>query len=125
MATITNTDVNTAAAAVPGPYGPFTRVTDMAVQPVPNDTVKIELTDNNGKKLFMTYAELTTTALRNKRIAEVYGYEYVLHALINQVASINTTLQAMKEADGLGYTVAEYEQAVELLRGIDVISGYL
>jgi len=87
--------------------------------------VKIQVIDNNGKTLFMTYEELTTAALRNKRITEVYGYEYVLHALINQVASINTTLQAMKETDGLGYTVAEYEQAVELLRGIDVISGYL
>jgi len=125
MATYNNTQINTACAAVAGPYGPFTRVTDMAVQPVPNDMVKIQVTDNNGKTLFMTYEELTTAALRNKRIAEVYGYEYVLHALINQVASINTTLQAMKETDGLGYTVAEYEQAVELLRGIDVTSGYL
>jgi hypothetical protein len=125
MATYDNTQVNTACAAVAGPYGPFTRVTDMAVQPVPNDMVKIQVTDANGKTLYMTYAELTTAALRNKRIAEVYGYEYVLHALINQVASVNTALQAFKEADASGYTVTEYEQAVELLRGIDVISGYL
>lgn len=125
MTTYTNGQVDTAAAAVPTPYGPFTRVTDLLTQPTPNDMFKIQFTDANGKTIYMTYADVTTTAVRNKRIAEVYGYQYVLHALIAQVDAINTSLQAVKQVDGNGYTIAQFENAVELLRGIDVISGYL
>lgn len=125
MATITNTQVNTACAAVAAPYGPFTRVTDMSTLPVPNDMHKIQVTDANSKTHYMTYAELTNATLRNLRIAEVYGKDYVLHALINQVNSINTTLQAMKQATATGYTIANFETAIELLRTIDEVSGYL
>ena len=125
MATITNTQVGTAAAAVAAPYGPFVRVTDMATLPTPNDMQNIQMTDNNGRTIFMNYNELTNTAARNKRIAELYGYEYVLHALINQVAAINTSLQAIKQTDASGYTIAQFEQAVKLIRSIDIDSGYL
>ncbi len=125
MATITNTQVNTAAAAVPAPYGPFTRITDLNILPVPNDMHNIQFTDANGKNVYMTYAELTNATMRNERVAEVYGFEYVLHDLINKVAAINTSLQAMKQTDGSGYTAQQFNDAVELLRGIDVISGFL
>lgn len=125
MATITNTQVNTACAAVAAPYGPFTRVTDMSALPTPNDMFKIQVTDANSKTLYMTYAELTNATLRNRVIANVYGKDYVLHSLINKVATINTTLQAMKQATATGYTVTNYRDAVELIRTINEVSGYL
>lgn len=125
MATITNTQVNTAAAAVPTPYGPFTRVTDMTTLPTPNDLQQIELVDANGNTLYMTYNELADAVAVQQILAKRYGKQYVLHALINQVNTINTTLQTIRNANGQGYTDAEYRQVIALLRTINETSGYL
>lgn len=125
MATITNSQVNTAAAAVPSPYGPFTRVTDMTTLPVPNDMIQIELVDNNGNTISMSYNELADAVAVQAALAKAYGKQYVLHALINQVNGINTTLQTIRNSNGQGYTDAEYRQVIDLLRSINEVSGYL
>lgn len=66
MATdVTNSTVDTAAAAVAAPYGPLTRVTDFETElPSPNSEIRGLFTSNIGDtEVWLSYEELTNATM--------------------------------------------------------------
>lgn len=125
MATKTNANVNVAAATVPAPYGPLTRVTDMLTLPVPNEFQQIHLTDANGTHVYMSFEQLDDAEEAQRMIALANGKQYYLHQLIVRLGTINTTVQAIKNVSGHGYTDAEYQTVIKEIRKLNEISGLL
>ena len=121
---ITNDLVDSAAVDVAAPYGPLVRVTNMASLPSPNRDYVIELTDTRGVKVFATYEQLKDAQAIDRQVALAEGLNYRLHDLIGDVETINTALQAIKLAAGGPYTQANWDDAIDLLRSLNWVSGF-
>lgn len=122
MPTITNTNVDTAAASVPGPYGPLTRKTNMSNLPTPNDRYKIELEDQNGNKIVCRYEELTDPDRILELVYEANGYQGLMHKTILELEAIESDFP--KDSNG-EYTYEDYMAFVQRLRSLEIIRNYL
>ncbi len=122
MPTISNGTVDTAAAAVPAPYGPLTRVTDMSTLPTPNDRFKIELTDQNSNTIYARYEELADAERILEIVFEANGHNAVMHAALLELDAIVTAYPAA--GDGL-YTYPDYLAFVERLKQLHITRNYL
>jgi len=91
----TNAMVDAAAATVPAPFGPLTRVTNMNTLPTPNDDFNIEFnTAVTGIKVFMSYNELIKPNVRN-RILNQLGINADVERLKSWIGTMNTAAVAM------------------------------
>ena len=122
---ITNALVDAEANDVPAPYGPLERVTDMSTLPQPNRSYKIEFTDTRGVTVFATYDQLKDDQAMARQVALAEKRNYQTHKLITDVDTLNTALQAMKLVAGGPYTQANWSDAIDLLRSLEWISGYI
>lgn len=118
---ITNAAVGVLAAAVPGPYGPLTRVTNVEAFGSPNVDVKIEFTDTLGSTVWLTWAQLNDADAVQRQIAYAEGLQYRTHKLILDIQDMNTLAVATKNVSGGGYTPEEYNTLVLGLRALDPI----
>lgn len=117
--TVSNATINTAAAAVPGPYGPLTRVTDVSTLPQPNSEFQIEFTDTRGLTVWATHGQLTDAEAIQRQIALAEGINYTVHALITEIAAINTYAQSIRLVAGGPYTNVHLRELVNRLNAID------
>lgn len=122
---ITNALVDSAANNVVAPYGPLERVTDMSTLAMPNRTFKIELLDTRGVTVYATYDQLLDAEAAARQVSLAERRNYQMTQLINNVETINTALQIVKQVDGGPYTQAEWADAVELLRALRWVAGFL
>lgn len=122
---ITNALVDAAANNVPAPYGPLERQTDMSTLPVPNRSFKIHLLDTRGVAVYATYDQLLDTQASARQVAYAERMNYQMTQLINDVETINTALQIVKQSDGGPYTQAQWVDAIQLLRALRWVSGFL
>lgn len=112
-ATVTNGDIDTAAAAIDAPYGPFTRVTSVADLPVPNSNIRLQLTTALGDTVFMTYEQLQYEALAIKKAkAAASGFTASTQAWKSAIDAANTVLQTYTAPD----TYAQYKTSFRALR---------
>lgn len=124
MTNHTNAQVNALCAAVPGPYGPLTRVTDLLTLPNDNSNMLLEFTDTRGTRMYMRYAELADVDARTKIIAEAEGINYMAHHIITEVDDINDDLQALLLVAGGPYTPETFRTIVNSLKRIKNLSSY-
>lgn len=117
--TVSNATVDTAAAAVPAPYGPLTRVTDVTTLPTPNSEQIIEFTTDGSSPamgevftVYMSYTQLTTAAIRDRILAYAAGIAGQTLSLIDRIDAVNTIAAAITAP----YTLAEYQQLIGELR---------
>lgn len=117
MTNYSNANIDALAAAVPAPYGPLTRVTDMATLPTPNGDRFITLTtDTLNVPVRLRAYELADAEAVQKAIAEAERADYVIHQTIVQIDAANTAIQALKIADGGGYPLGTLETINQLLK---------
>lgn len=107
----TNAQVDTAAAAVPAPYGPLTRVTDMSHLPTPNENILIRLTTASGSSIYMTYNQLTNPEVRDRVLRYGHGLEARVRAIRTWVNELDAIVDAWTT---FGYN--EYVQIITALR---------
>lgn len=120
---VTNANIDTAAAAVAGPLGPLTRVTDVdALGLNPDSEINIEFTTDGSSPAFgevftvwLTYRELSNSdyadVLLNK-LKEAAGNAYQVYLLKAAIDAIDTVATAVTAP----YTQADYEAIIEAIR---------
>ena len=94
-ATITNATFDVAAAAVPAPYGPLTRVDDLESTPTysPNSHIGVRVTSAAGVAFEISYADLTASnVVRDQYIKEAHGVQGKLQDLADWAAQLNAVL---------------------------------
>lgn len=122
---LTNSLVDAAAALVPTPYGPLTRVTDVETGQIsPNIGITLELTTAAGTTVKCTYLQLKDAQAIQRQIALATGRDYIMHTVRTQIAALKTYFDGIAEVDGEGYTQAEFDAVMDDLREIHQISGY-
>lgn len=117
---VSNATVDTAAAAVPAPYGPLTRVTDLDALGInPDSEVVIEFTTDGSAPAMgevftvrMSYSELTNTAIRDRILEYTAGVANNVLSLIDRIDTVNTAAAALTAP----YTEANYATLIGLLR---------
>lgn len=113
-ATIANNDIDTAAAAVDAPWGPFTRVTDVADLPTPNSNLRLELTTALGHTVYLTYDQLLIDAVAIRKAKEAAGFTADVELFKSGVDTTDTLLTAMSAP----HSYADYVNAYESIRGL-------
>jgi PKD repeat protein len=116
LATVTNAQVDTGAAAIVAPYGPLARVSDVESFPTPNSNLAIEFTSALSVTVYLTYEQLidlTRVYFRledqhsiknvNGQMREVYG---ILRAVTEYAASFA----------GPAYSDSEWQFIIDGLR---------
>lgn len=99
----TNSQVDTAAAAVPAPAGPLTRVTDLDAMNISyNQDISLQFTTDGSAPalgavytVYLTYNELVDADLVIKRLKEQIGIPYTMYDFIDRLDTINTAAQAL------------------------------
>ena len=121
-ATITNSQFNTACAAVPGPFGPLTRVGNLeaATVPVPNSHIRFSVTGQGGKAFEISYDELSKPDVRDDVIREAYGVGYIINDLKEFVELLNA---AAARLNVLTSTPADYHDVFQLFKYYPAIIG--
>lgn len=125
MTKYTNSDVNTLAAAIPAPYGPLTRVTDV------NATLNYD--DNGDAKIKLTSALASTVvwASRNEladadQIAKILFEAHSIsgiNAPMYEIFKVVTAVYAYLKAAAFPYSDAERDIAYNALRDIMGLVG--
>jgi len=126
MTKYSNAQLDTLAAAVPGPYGPLTRVSDVAVE--------ANFDDNGDVKLKFTSPVLTTPVyISRNQLADAQMRDKVIfealsgkghNAVVERIFEVVRTVYAyLKNAAGPEYTDTEKEVAYNLLRTITPLIG--
>lgn len=117
---VSNGTVDTAAAAVPAPYGPLTRVTDLdALGITPDSEVVIEFTTDGSAPamgevftVWMSYSELTNTAIRDRILEYTAGVANNVLSLITRIDAVNDIAAALTPP----YTETMYATLIGELR---------
>lgn len=100
----TNAQVDTAAAAVGGDFGPLTRVDDLEALGLNlNSDIKLAFTTDDSTypefTVYLSYDELVDTDVRDARLTQASGYIGDLIALVASIDDLNTFAAAIAEAD--------------------------
>lgn len=122
-ATISNATFAAACAAVPGPFGPLTRVGDLeaATVPVPNSHIRFAVTGQGGLAFYISYDEMSRAGVRNDVLREAYGLPYIVNELKTFIEVLyNASLQM---DDILTATAEEYRDVFNLFKYYPAIIG--
>lgn len=121
---ITNATYDTAAAAVPAPYGPLTRVTDLeptpsAVLPLvaPNTDWQVENTAASGVTVWITYNQLIDPVTALDIIKEAHGVNSAIQEIEDLIVAMNDVF-AVAEWDSLTAAPADYTKLVRAFQSI-------
>jgi hypothetical protein len=126
MTKYSNAQLDTLAAAVPGPYGPLTRVSDVAVEANFDDNGDVKLKFTSPvltTPVYISRNQLADAQMRDKVIFEAQagkGHNSVVEKIFEVV---RTTYAYLKNAAGPEYTDTEKEVAYNLLRSITPLIG--
>lgn len=112
MPTITNFNVDTVASGIGGIYGPLSRLTNMGSLPVPNENHSIQFVTALGNHVFMSYEQLTTTAVRNRILGQAGGINENVQDLKTAVAAV----YAITNAFSAPHTYDDYVAAINAIR---------
>jgi hypothetical protein len=120
LATKTNGQFDTAAAAVPAPFGPFTRVDNVAAV-APNSHLPVQCTAFGGTKtIYVSFDTLNDAKLLEAFIRDTFGIEYLLYqiSLVSKVLAAN-----IAEIDPPLTTAAEKQEILKSLSIIPTLFG--
>lgn len=118
--TVTNGQVDTLAAAVAAPWGPFTRVSDVSTFPTPNSEMDIEFTNALGGTVFATYEQMQIAAVRNRLGQQSAGFSYKTERIKDAIDDLATALAGYS---GPPYSYSEYLDTIQALQTIDEIAN--
>lgn len=105
LATVSNATFESAAALVPPPFGPLTRVGSLESTPraLPNSVTPIAVTGQGSVPFLISYNDMQNEGVRNRIIAEAYGVNYLfvqmfqhIKVLYFQMAAESNLLTASK-----------------------------
>jgi hypothetical protein len=117
----TNSQVDTAAAAVSAPYGPLVRVTDVDSLPTPNEEHTIEFTMANSLgSVFMSYRQLTNSDTRLRileQAANITGRVQKIKTWVAAVYAVTNALSAPHTYEDLVDVIAALRDNDNPLRG--------
>lgn len=104
-----NATIDTAAAAVAGPYGPLTRVSDVDADfPTPNGNIRIKFTSNIGSTVvYLTYNQLLDAHVTLRILEQA-------HSMTKRVQDIKTEISdayAVTNAFSVPHTYADLKAA--------------
>ena len=116
--TLTNGQIDTLAAAVAAPYGPLTRVTDVADLPEPNSEIKLEFTSALTQTVYLTVEEMQIAGILADRLLTQHGHVGVTRAISAAIDAIDVVNETIKTA--ADFTSAE---GVELMQAIKTNLG--
>lgn len=121
MPTITNLQVDIIASGVASPYGPIVRQTDMEDLPTPNENISIEFETALGDTVYISYEQLSTTAIRTRLLEQSAGIEARVARIKAGVAAMYAVTNAMSSP----HTYQDLLDAVEAVReNDDWLAGY-
>lgn len=115
MAEINNGQIETAAAAVPAPYGPVTRVGD-APNADPNQNMKIEFESALGVTFYASYEELTDSTTINNILERAHSRRGFNHPAWELAQTIQILAAYIDSLDGPPYSDDEYQMIIDVLR---------
>lgn len=125
LALKSNANLDTAAAAVPAPYGPLTRVGSVADLNY-NSHLPVEFTSALSKTVFISFDDLSDVAVRDKILAEVHSTNGVVDAGYRLHLLVNVLKAFLDTADNTGwYSDEEFAKAVRMLRYFQPIFALL
>lgn len=123
LTTVTNANFDTLADAVPGPFGPLTRVAGAtgslqnATRFLPNSRTKIEVYSDvlgvNGPHFFISYEELSDTAVTERIMREAFGVYYNAYDLQVFLEVAYNSIVGIAPED---LTEADYERTMRLFQ---------
>lgn len=100
--TITNTQFDSAASAIPAPFGPLTRKSDIE-SISPNSQVAAEVTSALGYTFYISYQDLTDPVESMEIIRQAHGQLYVYQAMVDTLAVLlanaNDTLSTVTQEE--------------------------
>lgn len=120
--TITNGNYDTAAAAVPAPYGPLTRdedVPDMS----PNSDRKVQTTSALGVVAFFTYDQVNDLDTIERLLEFVHSGKDVNHPAWDIFRIVQLLYFNMLSYAGPPYSAVELQTSVDILRTIHRMIG--
>lgn len=114
--TVTNSDIDTLASAVPAPYGPLTRVDDVP-DTGPNSHMRIKFTSNvNTTEVYMSHDELDDDDTRDRILEIAHSGRGNNHAAY-ELALLAEVLNAYAASySGPPFTDAEAQALVDMVR---------
>lgn len=85
--TVSNATFDSAAALVPPPFGPLTRVGSLESTPraLPNSHTQIAVTGQGSVAFQISYAEMQNEGVRNRIIAEAYGINFLFVQMFQHI----------------------------------------
>ena len=110
--TVSNATIDTAAAAVPSPYGPLTRVTDVADLPEPNSEIRLEFTSALSETVYATYAELIIPAM----ILQINQRAHDWTAVVADLKTALNELDVLVDAMATPHTYEDYQAIIDTFR---------
>lgn len=113
-----NANFDTLAAAVPAPYGPLTRVTDIntAFDYDDNSDAKVEATSALNVTVFISYNQLNDAATRDAilfRAHAVKGINAIIDPIQHTIKALNAYLSSLS---GPGFSDAEALKVFNVVR---------
>lgn len=111
-----NANMDSVCAAVPGPYGPLTRVGDMADVDL-NSGMPVEVTSALSVTLFISYDDIVDVTVRDKILAQAHSTNgkfhvgYLFHLLVQVMYNHFAVMD-----DAGWYTGIEWQKMVQMIR---------
>lgn len=127
LVNISNSTFDAALAAVPAPFGPFTRsgtTTDLDALPrvEPNSETPYEVVGQGSVRLWISYEELTNPGVLQNRLRKAYGLKFRMYEA-QRVSEI--IYRYLANITPLTMTNEQYQDAIHLFQYIVPIVGHL
>lgn len=111
---VTNGNLDTVAAAVAAPFGPFTRVGDAAAVS-PNSNLPVEMTAATGETIYVSYDTLNSAVLLEEFLKETFGLGYLMNKIKLMIEVINASIQDIAPPPATDAEVKQILQSLKLL----------
>jgi len=116
LATVTNAQVDTGAAAIVAPYGPLTRVSDVEAFAAPNSNIEIQFTSALSVTVYLTYEQLIDLTRVYYRLEDQHSIRNI-NGQANEVYGILLAVtEYMKSFSGPPYMDSEWQFIIDGLR---------
>jgi PKD repeat protein len=116
LATVTNAQVDTGAAAIVAPYGPLTRVSDVEAFATPNSNIEIQFTSALSVTVYLTYEQLIDLTRVYYHLEDQHSIRNI-NGQANEVYGIlRAVTEYMKSFAGPPYLDSEWQFVIDGLR---------
>ena len=115
---ITNAEFDAVAGAVPAPYGPLTRVTDMDtnVDYDYNSDVQIEVTSALSKTLYISYDEMNNVVTRDEILGRAHSGKDFNHLAYLMTLAVEVINEHAQSYAGPPYSDTEWKTLIGAFR---------